>query len=261
LVLWFFGGGQPRPATAPRYSSNGVPLVVRGEDPDTQDSWSGKMGTGTKFRKSSEIRASPHFARCPDNEHRRAGMPHYKGSPTSVRANTALLTRGFDPMLSVGSARSSTYVFSSPEAAERAFAIATGKATPDPDEKVELIYSRISHPNAEILEDQIVPIELGASEAAVFNSGMAAILTAFLTFCRPGHSIIYTEPVYGGTQHLIHDLLAPFGIQAKGTTPSWGRLSSTRSRLAPTWCSTRARSIFRGSAICCAAWRWLGTRS
>jgi cystathionine beta-lyase/cystathionine gamma-synthase len=148
-------------------------------------------------------------------------MPHYKGSHDSVRANTALLTRGFDPSLSVGSARpavfrSSTYVFSSPEAAERAFAIATGKVAALPDEKVDLIYSRISHPNAEILEDQIVPIENGATEAAIFNSGMAAIVTAFLTFCRPGQSILYTQPVYGGTQHLMHYLRQSLGIE---TTP------------------------------------------
>lgn len=146
-------------------------------------------------------------------------MPHYKGSRDPVHTNTAVLTRGFDPVLSVGSARpavfrSSTYVFSTPEAAERAFAIATGKVQPGEEEKAELIYSRISHPNAEILEDQIVPIEAGATEAAVFNSGMAAIFTAFLTFCRPGQSIVYTQPVYGGTEHLIDDLLASFGITA-----------------------------------------------
>ena len=50
-------------------------------------------------------------------------------APYRVRPETAVLTKGFDPQLSVGSARppvyrSSTYVFSSPEAAERAFAIA-----------------------------------------------------------------------------------------------------------------------------------------
>jgi cystathionine beta-lyase/cystathionine gamma-synthase len=49
-----------------------------------------------------------------------------------VRPRTAVLTRGFDPTLSVGSARpavfrSSTYVFPSPEEAEHAFAITTGK--------------------------------------------------------------------------------------------------------------------------------------
>src|SRR2546425_11777188 len=111
--------------------------------------------------------------------------------PYLVRPTTAILTRGFDPRLSVGSARpavfrSSTYVFSSPEAAERAFAIALGRARPEEGENVDLIYSRLSHPNAEILEDQVVPLEPGAAEAAVFNSGMAAISTLFLTFCPPG---------------------------------------------------------------------------
>ena len=49
-----------------------------------------------------------------------------------VRPETAVLTRGFDPALSVGSARppvyrSSTFVFPSPEAAERAFGIVLGQ--------------------------------------------------------------------------------------------------------------------------------------
>jgi methionine-gamma-lyase len=140
-----------------------------------------------------------------------------KKTPYVVRPPTAVLTRGFDPRLSVGSARpavfrSSTYVFSSPEAAERAFAIALGRSRPSEGENVDLIYSRLSHPNAEILEDQIVPLERGAEEAAVFNSGMAAISTVFLNACPPGSSFIYTTPVYGGTQHLIHQLLEPLGL-------------------------------------------------
>jgi methionine-gamma-lyase len=110
-----------------------------------------------------------------------------------VRPGTAVLTRGFDPSLSLGSARpavfrSSTYVFASPEAAERAFAITTGKIKPVEGERPDLIYSRFSHPNSEILEDQIVPLEAGAREAAIFNSGMAAIMTAFFTFARPNSS-------------------------------------------------------------------------
>ena len=141
--------------------------------------------------------------------------------PYVVRPPTAVLTRGFDPRLSVGSARpavfrSSTYVFSTPEAAERAFAIALGRARPEPDENVELIYARLSHPNAEILEDQIVPLEREANAAAVFNSGMAAISTVFLTFCRPGTRLVYSTPVYGGTQHLIHQMLEPIGITGVG---------------------------------------------
>jgi len=139
--------------------------------------------------------------------------------PYLVRPPTAVLTRGFDPRLSVGSARpavfrSSTYVFSSPEAAERAFAIALGRSKPAEGESVDLIYSRLSHPNAEILEDQLVPLEKEAEAAAVFNSGMAAISTVFLSLCPVGSAFVYTTPIYGGTQHLIHQFLEPLGIRA-----------------------------------------------
>ena len=147
----------------------------------------------------------------PDREHE-----HGHGA---VRPRTAVLTRGFDPSLSFGSARpavfrSSTYVFASPEAAERAFAISGGRIKPEHGERADLIYSRISHPNAEILEDQIVPLEPGGRAAAVFNSGMAAIMTAFFTFARPGCSMVYTTPLYGGTTGLIHRFLEPFGVHA-----------------------------------------------
>lgn len=83
-----------------------------------------------------------------------------------------------------------------------------------PREGVELIYSRLNHPNAEILEDQVVPLERGASSAAVFNSGMAAIMTVLLNFLRPGKSVVYTVPAYGGTQHFIADHLMTWGIRA-----------------------------------------------
>src|SRR5512147_646342 len=135
-----------------------------------------------------------------------------------VRPDTAVLTRGYAPKLSVGAARpavfrSSTYVFSSPESAARAFEIALGRARPAPGENVDLIYSRLSHPNAEILEDQIVPLERDATSAAVFNSGMAAISTALLTFCPPGHTVVHTTPLYGGTAHFMRSLLEPLGIR------------------------------------------------
>ena len=130
-------------------------------------------------------------------------MPKKRSSrPTSMHPETEVLTRGYDPRLSVGSVRpavvrSSTYVFSSPESAERAFRIALGKDQAAPDEDVELIYARLSHPNAEIVEDQIVPLDRGARGAVVFNSGMAAIATVLQTLCRPGSAVIHTVPIYG----------------------------------------------------------------
>ena len=146
-------------------------------------------------------------------------MPDSQDPHSGLRPRTAVLTRGFDPSLSVGSARpavfrSSTYVFATPEEAEHAFAVSSGKIAPQDGERPDLIYSRISHPNAEILEDQIVPLEPGASAAAVFNSGMAAIMTAFFTYGRLDGTIVYTTPLYGGTIGLIHQFLAPLHMQA-----------------------------------------------
>ena len=134
-----------------------------------------------------------------------------------LRPPTEVLTRGFDPRLSLGSARpavfrSSTYVFSSPEAAERAFDIMAGRASPEPGEHIDLVYSRFNHPNAEIFEDQIVPLEAGAQAALVFNSGMSAIMTALFAFLRPGDTIVYTVPIYGGTQKLIENFLSSWGV-------------------------------------------------
>ena len=41
-------------------------------------------------------------------------------------------------------------------------------------------------------------------------------MTAILTFVRPGDTIVYTVPIYGGTQHLIEDFLTLFGIHGVG---------------------------------------------
>jgi len=175
-----------------------------------------------------------------------------------LRASTEVLTRGFDPRLSVGSARpavfrSSTYVFSSPEAAERAFSVASGRSQAAEGENVELIYARLNHPNAEIVEDQMVPLESGAQAAAVFNSGMAAIMTAMTTFAGPGDSVVYTVPVYGGTQHLMHEFLEPFGIRGipvpAGSTRRLEEAIATAANLRIVFIETPANPTLRMTSI------------
>ena len=143
--------------------------------------------------------------------------PRARRDAHPLRPSTKVLTEGFDPTLSVGSARpavfrSSTYVFSSPEAAERAFDVASGRSQVARGESPDLIYSRFTHPNAEMLEDQIVNLEKGATAALAFNSGMAAIVTSLFTLLRPGQSLIYTVPIYGGTQHFIQLSLSKWGV-------------------------------------------------
>jgi len=138
-------------------------------------------------------------------------------APHALRPTTKVLTQGFDPTLSVGSARpavfrSSTYAFQSPEAAEHAFDIATGRVRLKEGESGDLIYSRFSHPNAEILEAQVVALEADATSALAFNCGMAAIMTSILSLLRPTQTVVYTIPIYGGTQHFLEDHLSVWGI-------------------------------------------------
>jgi methionine-gamma-lyase len=164
--------------------------------------------------------------------------PSDRHGPQALRPTTKVLTEGFDPNLSVGSARpavfrSSTYVFSSPEAAERAFDVASGRAHATEGESPDLIYARFNHPNAEILEDQIVNLETGASAALAFNSGMAAIMTSLLAFLRPGQSVVYTVPIYGGTQHFIQDYLSTWGVSGVPEPSGRGDLLVDAIRSAP----------------------------
>ena len=175
-----------------------------------------------------------------------------------VRPETAVLTRGFDPSLSVGSVRpavfrSSTYVFSSPESAERAFEIALGRAKPGKGESVDLIYARITHPNAQILEDQVVPLEPGASTAAVFNSGMAAISTALLTLCPPGSALVHTAPLYGGTQLFLESMLVPLGVRVvsvdAGDTMGLTRAIASTPKLKVVFVETPANPTLRMTDI------------
>lgn len=166
----------------------------------------------------------------------------------ALHPTTRVLTEGFDPHLSVGSARpavfrSSTYVFSTPEAAERAFNIGAGRAQRSEHEQVDLIYSRFNHPNAEILEGQLVPLERGAEAGLVFNSGMAAIMTVFLGLLKPEQTVVYTAPIYGGTLQCLRDFLPRWGVHSI-PVPA-GNANLLDKAFAPpgtsAWCSLKRR--------------------
>jgi len=45
---------------------------------------------------------------------------------------------------------------------------------------------------------------------------MAAITTVMLEFLRPGDTLLFTQPLYGGTHHFIEKVLVQYGIKAYG---------------------------------------------
>jgi len=148
----------------------------------------------------------------------------------------------------------STYCFHSAAEAERFFAAALGKER-GPS---ELIYARLNNPNAEMFEDQLVPLEQGAAAAASFASGMAAITTTLLAFLRPGDVVLYTRPVYGGTNHLFHHLFPDFGVAVRAVNAGDSRELAREAerlgeRLAMIYVETPANPTLRMTDIASAA--------
>ena len=123
---------------------------------------------------------------------------------------------GYRPAWSEGALKSpifqtSTFVFETAEQGKRFFALATGQVEPEEGEEPGLIYSRLNNPDLEILEDRLCLWE-DADMGLVFASGMAAVATTLLTYLRPGDVLLHSEPLYGGTTHLVEITLAEFGI-------------------------------------------------
>jgi methionine-gamma-lyase len=134
--------------------------------------------------------------------------------------STLMMSYGFDPKLSEGSVKcpifqTSTFAFESAAAGKSFMQLAYGLRERGPAEDPGLIYSRINNPGLEILEDRLTLWD-GAEDALVFASGMAAISTTILSFARPGDTIVYSAPAYGGTEYLFGKLLPEFGIKAIG---------------------------------------------
>lgn len=135
----------------------------------------------------------------------------------ALAPSSLMMSYGFDPKLSEGAIKcpvfqSSTFVFESAAAGKSVMQLAYGLRERGVAEDPGLIYSRINNPALEILEDRLALWD-SAERALVFASGMAAISTTILSMARPGDAIVYTAPVYGGTDFLFEKLLPQFGIR------------------------------------------------
>ena len=73
------------------------------------------------------------------------------------------------------------------------------------------LYSRYENPTVVAVEQKLAAID-GAETALLFSSGMAAISTAMFTLLKSGDEIVCSAAIYGGTFHIIEDLLSKLGI-------------------------------------------------
>jgi methionine-gamma-lyase len=128
---------------------------------------------------------------------------------------TLAVRAGYDPASASNAAKppiymTSTFAYASARQAKdihEAYFDGTGPEVGRPGH----IYSRLSHPGLDMVETRLAALD-GAAAAAVFNSGMATHSAIALAHLRPGDSVVFSRPIYGGTNGLYTGLMPAFGV-------------------------------------------------
>jgi methionine-gamma-lyase len=141
----------------------------------------------------------------------------------NLKPESLMMSYGYDPFLSEGSVKcpifqTSTFAFKTAEEGKAFFEVAYGLREANEGEKPGLIYSRLNNPDLEILENRLTLWDQ-AEDCAVFESGMSAISTMMMEFLKPGDLLMYSNPVYGGTDHFIKHFLTKYGVHILGFGP------------------------------------------
>ncbi|MEL7032046.1 MAG: methionine gamma-lyase [Pseudomonadota bacterium] len=129
-------------------------------------------------------------------------MPHDRTKGFSTRA----IHHGYDPLSADGALTpplhlTSTFAF---ETAEQGGARFAGEAPGH-------IYTRISNPTTDLLEQRMASLEGGASAVAM-ASGMGAITSVLWSFLRAGDELITDKTLYGCTFSFFQHGLSRFGV-------------------------------------------------
>lgn len=138
----------------------------------------------------------------------------------NYRPESLMMSYGYDPALSEGAIKcpifqTSTFVFKNAREGKRFFEVAYGLREKEQGEELGLIYSRLNNPDLEILENRLCLWD-SAEDCAVFESGMSAISTVMMEFMSPGDLLLYSKPLYGGTDHFINHFLRKMDIESVG---------------------------------------------
>jgi cystathionine beta-lyase/cystathionine gamma-synthase len=100
-----------------------------------------------------------------------------------------------------------TYIF---ESAEEVRAYNEGRSE-------KYLYSRYGNPTVAAVEKTIAALE-GGEAAMLLSSGQAATSTALIGLLKAGDEVVCSAAIYGGTLHLLADLLSRFGIVSRFVT-------------------------------------------
>ncbi|QCO19713.1 bifunctional O-acetylhomoserine aminocarboxypropyltransferase/cysteine synthase (plasmid) [Azospirillum brasilense] len=105
--------------------------------------------------------------------------------------------------------QTTSYQFQDTAHAQRLFAL----------EELGNIYSRVTNPTVDALEQRLAVLEGGAAAVAV-ASGQAASFYSVLNLAQAGDNIVTSTDLYGGTWNLFANTLKQVGIEARFVDPA-----------------------------------------
>ena len=105
--------------------------------------------------------------------------------------------------------RTSAYDFNSATHAANLFAL----------KELGHIYSRISNPTQQVLEERMALLE-GGKAALALSSGTSAVFYAIINICEHGDEVVAANNLYGGTYAQFTSILPQFGITVRMVDPS-----------------------------------------
>jgi O-acetylhomoserine (thiol)-lyase len=130
----------------------------------------------------------------------------------SYRFETLALHAGHTPDATLSRGvpvyRTSSYLFKNTEHAANLFAL----------KELGNIYTRLTNPTTDILEQRISQLEGGAASVAL-ASGTTAIFYSIITLASAGDEIVSANNLYGGTYTQFDAILPQFGITTRFVDP------------------------------------------
>src|SRR5207244_9247989 len=81
----------------------------------------------------------------------------------------------------------------------------------------KFLYSRYDNPTIVSVERKLAALDR-AESALLFSSGQGATTTILMAHLQAGDEIVCSAAIYGGTLHLLEDLLAKFGLVPRFVT-------------------------------------------
>ena len=118
----------------------------------------------------------------------------------------------------------STFVF---ESTQEVVAYNEGRSS-------KYLYSRYGNPTVVSVEQKLAVLDR-TERALLFSSGQGATTTILMAHVKAGDEVICSAAIYGGTLHLLHDLLSKFGVTARFVSMDelndLGRVISGRTRI------------------------------